>query len=328
MWITDRQWAVLLALLASASAFSFAPPAATRFASSTPQSAILNRGHRFEKTLHAGLSMAFQDSAQPVQSAEQINNSKKESIPAGFTGNSDTDSAGIGSLVAGFHGLDPVWVARIILITVSAFYGTNFGCVKILGSALHPAVAAAFRFSIASLVFLPYLIKAAQRNRAVVLGGVEVGVYCAIGYIGQAISLLSSRASNVAFICSLAVVVVPILESLFGEKKGTGYLKTAIFPALMAAAGVGCLELGGTSPPALGDLWAFLQPLFFGLGFWRIERHMKVCTEPGDAQAFTGAMMGVVAIFSYLWAIQGFVIPVSRYGDEIFWTSITSQITA
>lgn len=30
------------------------------------------------------------------------------------------------------------WIARIILLTVSAFYGTNFGCVKILGAALHP----------------------------------------------------------------------------------------------------------------------------------------------------------------------------------------------
>eukprot|EP01031_Cornospumella_fuschlensis_P032892 gene32892-39776_t len=224
--------------------------------------------------------------------------------------------------------LDNVWAARTMLIVVSAFYGTNFGCVKILGSALHPSVAAAFRFTIASLVFMPQLLKHAKSNKEMVMGGFEVGIYSSIAYIAQATALLTSRASNVAFICSLAVIVVPIIESLFGEKKGPSYLKSALFPALLATAGVGCLELGGSTPPSLGDLWAFLQPVFFGLGFWRIERHMKLCTKPGEAQAFTGAMMCVVAAMSYIWTIFGFVLPVSQYGQEIFETSILSQITA
>lgn len=40
------------------------------------------------------------------------------------------------------------FIARTILIIVSAFYGTNFGCVKILNENLDPSVAAALRFSL------------------------------------------------------------------------------------------------------------------------------------------------------------------------------------
>ena len=34
------------------------------------------------------------------------------------------------------------WIARLILVTVAAFYGTNFGCVKILNDSLEPSISA------------------------------------------------------------------------------------------------------------------------------------------------------------------------------------------
>jgi hypothetical protein len=43
-------------------------------------------------------------------------------------------------------------IARAILIIVSAFYGTNFGCVKILNENLDPSVAAALRFSLVHIL--------------------------------------------------------------------------------------------------------------------------------------------------------------------------------
>jgi drug/metabolite transporter (DMT)-like permease len=59
----------------------------------------------------------------------------------------------------------------------------------------------------------------------------------------------------------------------------------------------------------LGDLWALGQPLFFGLGFWRIETFMKDSRAPGDAQAFTGAMMISVATGAWIWTLQSFILP-------------------
>jgi drug/metabolite transporter (DMT)-like permease len=205
---------------------------------------------------------------------------------------------------------DSKWLARALLLTVSAFYGTNFGCVKILGESLDPSVAAAIRFTISALVFLPYLINVGRNNHKLVLGGLEVGLYCSLGYYAQAIALQTTNASNAAFICSLAVIVVPILDMLLGKKKSTTkQWYEPLLPATLAAAGVGCLELGGSDIPGVGDLWAFLQPLFFGLGFWRVESHMKNSSNPGEPQAFTGAMLSFVAIFSIVWASHDFLGP-------------------
>eukprot|EP01039_Chlorochromonas_danica_P008547 gene8547-9420_t len=218
--------------------------------------------------------------------------------------------------------------AKLLLLGVAALYGTDFTCVKVLGTVLHPAVAATCRFSIAAAVFLPQLLRTFKSNRPLMLGGAEVGLYAALGYFGQALALLTSHASNVAFLCSLSVVVVPILEALWGERRGWSYLGAAIVPASIAVAGVACLELGGDNLPRAGDLWACLQPIFFGLSYWRIEKHMKKCNGSDEAQAFTAILMIVVALCSFIWMMAGFVLPISRYGDEIFWTSITSQITA
>ena len=183
------------------------------------------------------------------------------------------------------------WFARSILIVVSAFYGTNFGCVKILGEALDPSVAAVLRFSLAALVFLPSLLKVIKSKPQLVRGGLEIGAYNALGYYTQASALVTTEASTVAFICSLAVIVVPILDALFPKKSSSsknGAWYAPLLPALVATAGVGCLELGGDKVPGFGDLLALGQPLFFGLGFWRIESFMRENREPGDAQAFTG----------------------------------------
>ena len=183
------------------------------------------------------------------------------------------------------------WFARSILIVVSAFYGTNFGCVKILGEALDPSVAAVLRFSLAALVFLPSLLKVIKSKPQLVRGGLEIGAYNALGYYTQASALVTTEASTVAFICSLAVIVVPILDALFPKKSSSSKNEAwyaPLLPALVATAGVGCLELGGDKVPGFGDLLALGQPLFFGLGFWRIESFMRENREPGDAQAFTG----------------------------------------
>lgn len=209
-------------------------------------------------------------------------------------------------------------IARGVLLAVSAFYGTNFSCVKLLGETLDPSLAALLRFSIAGLVFAPYVVRHAKENVPLLLGGVEVGLYSSIGYYAQAESLHTSPASVAAFICSLSVIVVPILDMVFpqhmegAEGDGRGGFN-AVFPALVATLGVAFLEFGGNTVPGTGDLWGFLQPLMFGLSFWRIEAFMAE-SRPGEPQAFTGAMMLTVALSSLLWTSVAFLNPAYQEG--------------
>lgn len=103
----------------------------------------------------------------------------------------------------------------------------------------------------------------------------QIGVLNAFGYWAQSESLMTTTASKAAFICSLSVILVPVLDALVGEKNKSpkerdagsrGGLFSALngpwFPALLASAGVACLELIGVQGgPNSGDIWALIQPL-------------------------------------------------------------------
>jgi drug/metabolite transporter (DMT)-like permease len=232
------------------------------------------------------------------------------------------------------------WIARAVLVLVAAVYGTNFSCVKLLGQALDPSLASLLRFTVAGAVFSPYVLDHVKKgNTKLVIGGVEVGIYSALGYYGQAVSLHDTPASTAAFICSLTVLVVPVLDMLFPDVNGGGSAAhggesgkrskmSALLPAVLATIGVAFLELGGASSPGTGDLWALAQPLFFGIGFWRTEAFMS-SSKPGEPQAFTGAMMGAIAAASLLWTSVDFLGPVAQAsGLQGVETALSTQLSA
>jgi drug/metabolite transporter (DMT)-like permease len=206
--------------------------------------------------------------------------------------------------------------AQLLLIAMAVLYGSSFGSVKLLQQALLPSVAAALRFSLAGIVFIPYFLKQEPIKISLLIGGAEVGLYNFIGFLAQAQALTTSDTSTVAFISSLAVIVVPILDLVSSKLKDKSIFLT-FAPAVVASMGVACLEFGGSDVPSMGDLWSCLQPLFFGLGFWRAEKLIRTTEDPGDAQLFTGAMMMTVGGLAWIWALQDYVLPIISTGKNI-----------
>lgn len=212
-----------------------------------------------------------------------------------------------------------IWMARGILLIVATIWATNFPAVKYLETLCfhppcnHPPSEFAFaRFGVAALVSIPLLIR---QRWDVILAGFECGVFITLGYITQAVALSSISAGKCAFICSLTVVVVPILSALL---EGKPIKPMNLVAAVMALCGVGLLEglvdfntlLGiapamadttatpelavassssveaATSVGALatvaktlgvskGDIIALGQPLGFGYTFMRIEHYVE-----------------------------------------------------
>ncbi len=102
----------------------------------------------------------------------------------------------------------------------------------------------------------------------------------------------------------MAVVTVPVLDCIFGRP----LLRRQIVGAALAAFGVWALEMGqDMSSFTSDDLASLVQPIMFGLGFWRMESAMeKFPTEAGrlaSAQLF----MVFLASLSYLvcWSPAG-----------------------
>ena len=127
-----------------------------------------------------------------------------------------------------------------------------------------------------------------------VVAGLEVGLWNSIGYVAQAVGLETTLASKSAFLCSLAVVTVPVLDWLTGKN----LQRRELLGATMALVGVAFLELGGETASDLlqfskGDIASLIQPLAFGMGFWRMERAMH--KFPDQANRSTAAQL--LAVF-------------------------------
>ena len=198
--------------------------------------------------------------------------------------------------------------ARILLLTIAGMYGTNYGSVKILEESLDPSVASFFRFLLASSVFLPNVLNELKSNSDVVKSGLFIGSINALGYIAQAKALETASASTVAFICSMFVIVVPILNLIFRSSSSSKDI-SQLYPSLMAVAGIACIESGAASGVQIGDIIAILQPILFGYSYWKTGEVVKEFNSPNEAYAFTGSTVLAVAVISFLWMSADFVLP-------------------
>mmetsp|Transcript_23507 Transcript_23507/g.27755 ORF Transcript_23507/g.27755 Transcript_23507/m.27755 type:complete len:468 (-) Transcript_23507:425-1828(-) len=136
-----------------------------------------------------------------------------------------------------------VWAARGLLLVVAILWGTNFASVKYLETLCfnppcnHPPSEAAFaRFGLAAIGALPFLI---NQRIDIIIAGLECGFWIALGYFAQAIALSTISSGQCAFICSLTVVVVPLISAVFFGKK---IQPVNIISGIAAIMGVGVLE--------------------------------------------------------------------------------------
>lgn len=222
--------------------------------------------------------------------------------------------------------------------------GTNFASVKYLETlcfhppCVHPPSEAALaRFGLAALVSVPLLI---NQPLNVILGGLECGLWITLGYIAQALALSTISSGKCAFICSLTVVIVPLVESLFFGKP---IKKINLISAALALAGVGVLEgmvdtnsLLGIQPALAdssemvastastaaatgflgffqkfgvgkGDLLAILQPIGFGVSFIRIEHYVeKFENVKNRVVTIAAAECVMVGLLSLVWVLYDF----------------------
>ena len=238
-------------------------------------------------------------------------------------------------------------MARLLLIGAAALYGTNFSVVKMLGQTdMSIALSATLRFGLAALITSPWLFEQTENANdanegdhrvGVTLRGMEVGFWNSAGYIAQAVGLGTTLASKSAFLCSLAVVTVPLLDFATG-KRLEGRQITGIILALL---GVAVLELGGLSASDLaltsGDLASLVQPLAFGVAFWRMEQVMH--KYPEEAKRATAAQLLAVFLGSAAYGLvsdPGFfdVTQIIQFVSQptvlfsLFWTGcITTALT-
>ncbi|CAN1328755.1 hypothetical protein LINPERPRIM_LOCUS34500 [Linum perenne] len=123
------------------------------------------------------------------------------------------------------------------------FPASDFSVVKAVETTTDPAAFATVRFIVSAVPFLPFVVRSRGdiRTRN---AGLELGLWASLGYLIEAVSLLTADAGRASFISLFTVIVVPLLDGMLGA---TVPARTW-FGVLMSVLGVAMLESSGSPP--------------------------------------------------------------------------------
>jgi len=205
---------------------------------------------------------------------------------------------------------------RGLLLACSVLYGTNFPLGKLMNEGLPASSATSARMLLAAVALSPFLLKLDPviRKQAVLCG-----CFTSLGYITQSLALIDTPASTVSFLGALTVLVCPALEAAInGRQLGLRDAPQVWLAAILALAGVGCLELlaagGDLGGPGIGDFWSVLQAVGFGTSFFLTEKMMA--KNPSQALPITAMQVTVCAVTTAVWALADTALV--RPGTETF----------
>jgi drug/metabolite transporter (DMT)-like permease len=165
------------------------------------------------------------------------------------------------------------------------------------------------RFAFAALLFLKDIINSIK-NWDIIKIGIELGLWCGIGFGFQTASLKVGSASKAAIFTTVGVVVPPLLDLLFDRKKTAHQkepltmktiMESPFFAPLLTLIGIVIIEWGGLDPPALSDLLLIIPPFCFAMLFYRSEK--TAAKHPQATGAITGWMLLVTALTSAITGI-------------------------
>lgn len=176
--------------------------------------------------------------------------------------------------------LRPERRAELALLTVAAAWGLTFPLIREAVAEVSPFHFLALRFSAATLAFVPVLLLARPSRGALrrdAPAGLLLGAVAFLSYVTQTIGLQTIGAGRAAFITGLAVILVPLLAPLFGERRPGA---RALGAALLAAGGLYLLtepERGGLTT---GDLWVLACAFTYAVYTLLLQR----LTEPAPGR--------------------------------------------
>ncbi|KAM4106554.1 hypothetical protein ACJW30_04G070100 [Castanea mollissima] len=201
----------------------------------------------------------------------------------------------------------------ILLNVITIVYASDIPIVKGVEMSMDPATFSAVRFVVSAIPFLPFVFRARDdiktRN-----AGMELGLWVSLGYLIEAIGLLTADAGRASFISLFTVIVVPLLDGILGA-----YIPARTwFGVLMSTLGVAMLECSG-SPPSVGDLLNFLSAIFFGIHMLRTE-HISRSTKKENFLPLLGYEVCVVALLSTIWVLIGGWFDGVNGFDQSTWT--------
>jgi len=208
-------------------------------------------------------------------------------------------------------------VAYIGLIFIAAIWGSTFPIIKNTLFYIDPLSFLVYRFLIASLFLLPFIIKKIRKKDAIY--GSLVGVPLFAGYATQTIGLNYTSPSMSGLITGLYVVLTPVL-SIFILKTGGDYIK--ILLAIIAFIGMALMTVNSTSGELIGNLLTLVCAFAYAGQLIFTEKFLV----NGDAMVFTFFQLLTVGVLSLLFHPQSISAAVKLENHYVLFSVLFNAI--
>lgn len=190
-------------------------------------------------------------------------------------------------------------IATISLIIVTLLWGTTFVVVQNAIAYVEPFAFNAFRFILATLILLPFLLKKKLKNninmkQIFITSG--IGFMLFLGYLLQTFGLKYTTSSKSGFITGLCVVLVPVFLYIIYRERSNWATVVACFIALF---GLSFLTLGDSFSVNIGDILTLLGAIAFAFHIILSGKY----TKQMDALTFTTIQLSTVGISSSIFSL-------------------------
>lgn len=158
--------------------------------------------------------------------------------------------------------------AELALAVAAMIWGSTFVVVKDALVDISPVLYLALRFWMGSLI-LPLWIRK-RPSRRILAGGVVTGVFLGFGMILQTMGLKYTSASNVGFLTSMYIPLVPFVGALvYGVR--TGWRES--IAVVVASVGIGLMSFDPSSPAVnRGDVMTVVAAVLFAFQIVLVTR--------------------------------------------------------
>ena len=126
------------------------------------------------------------------------------------------------------------YTGEIALLFNTLIWGGTFALIKNAFNDISPLLFLGLRFSIAALIFLPFVYASLKRtNRQTLIAGSILGFFYFTGFAAQSLGLNLTTATKSGFITGTFVVFIPILQLIIERRKPKWFNILSVFLVLM-----------------------------------------------------------------------------------------------
>ena len=192
------------------------------------------------------------------------------------------------------------YIPDFLLLFAAVIWGSGFVAADIALESWPPIFITALRFSIATLLFLPFVAKNIKNVVAEIWPGFLIGLFLGLAFIFQTIGLAYTTPSKNAFLTATNVVITPFIYFLFGRKR---VKPKNLLGALVSLLGIGILSFDGESFAIsnLGDGLTLVCALLFACHIYTTGHFLK--EKSRNLHAIVFLQFGISAIISWIGAI-------------------------